>query len=163
MWDRASTFADDRVIALLREKFVPVAVDCWYLDRARDDAGEFYKKVVSQRQPFEPGKRSTQGFYAFAPDGTLLKGWNNRNVPRMREYLAEALKAFTPAEAGPAGADRDPRFARGLPDGAVVVLVPATPYGAAYGSVPNCCVAYWSAGGTEPYGAPYCSAGWTAP
>ena len=123
MWDRASTFADDRVIELLREKFVPVAVDCWYLDRSKDAAGEFYKKVVSQRQPFEPGVRSTQGFYAFAPDGALLRGWNNRNVPRMREYLERALKDFKPGESEAIKGDRDPRFARAIPEGAVVVDV----------------------------------------
>ena len=123
MWDRASTFADDRVIELLQTKFVPAAVDCWYFDRAKDAAGEFYKKVVSQRQPFEPGKRSTQGFYAFAPDGTLLRGWNNRNVPRMREYLERALKDFKPGESDALDAARDPRFARALPEGAVVVEV----------------------------------------
>jgi len=123
VWDRASTFADDRVIELLRTKFVPAAVDCWYLDRAKDAAGEFYKKVVSQRQPFEPGKRSTQGFYAFAPDGTLLRGWNNRNVPRMREYLENALTDFKPAESEDLDKSRDPRFARTPPDGAIVVDV----------------------------------------
>jgi hypothetical protein len=123
VWDRASTFADDRVIELLRTKFIHAAVDCWYLDRSKDDAGEFYQKVVSQRQPFEPGKRSTQGFYAFSADGTLLRGWNNRNVPRMREYLERVLKDFKPVDAEALGASRDPRFARPLPDGAVVVDV----------------------------------------
>lgn len=123
MWDRASTFADDRVIELLKEKFIPVAVDCWYLDRAKDAAGDFYRKVVSQREPFRPGERSTQGFYAFAPDGTLLRGWNNRNVPRMREYLDRALKDFKPAEGEAADAARDPRFARAVPEGAIVVDV----------------------------------------
>jgi hypothetical protein len=123
VWDRASTFADDRVIELLRTKFIPAAVDCWYLDRAKDDAGEFYKKVVSQRQPFEPGQRSTQGFYAFAADGTLLRGWNNRNVPRMREYLERALKDFKAPDVEALDATRDPRFARDLPGGAVVADV----------------------------------------
>jgi len=111
------------VVELLRTKFVAAAVDCWYLDRAKDAAGEFYKKVVSQRQPFEPGVRSTQGFYAFAPDGTLLRGWNNRNVPRMREYLERALKDFKPGAADALDAARDPRFQRAIPEGAVVVDV----------------------------------------
>lgn len=111
------------MIELLKMKFVPVAVDCWYLDRAKDAAGEFYKKVVSQRQPFEPGVRSTQGFYAFAADGTLLRGWNNRNVPRMREYLEGALKTFKPGATDALDAARDPRFQRALPEGAVVVDV----------------------------------------
>ena len=111
------------MVELLRTKFVAAAVDCWYLDRAKDAAGEFYKKVVSQRQPFEPGVRSTQGFYAFAPDGTLLRGWNNRNVPRMREYLERALKDFKPGAADALDAARDPRFQRAIPEGAVVVDV----------------------------------------
>jgi len=111
------------VIELLRTKFVAAAVDCWYLDRAKDAAGEFYKKVVSQRQPFEPGVRSTQGFYAFAPEGTLLLGWNNRNVPRMREYLERALRDFKPVAAEALDAARDPRFQRAIPEGAVVVDV----------------------------------------
>jgi len=111
------------VIELLRDKFIAVAVDCWYLDRAKDAAGEFYKKVVSQRQPFEPGVRSTQGFYAFAPDGSLLRGWNNRNVPRMREYLERALRDFKPGASDALDAARDPRFQRVPPEGAVVVDV----------------------------------------
>ena len=123
MWDRASTFADDRVVQLLKTKFIPAAVDCWYFDRAKDDAGEFYKKVVSQRQAFDPGRRSTQGFYVFAADGTLLRGWNNRNVPRMREYLEKALQDFKPGKSESLDSSRDPRFARALPDGAVVVDV----------------------------------------
>jgi hypothetical protein len=123
VWDRASTFADDRVVELLQTKFIPAAVDCWYLDRAKDAAGEFYKKVVSQRQPFEPGKRSTQGFYIVAADGTLLRGWNNRNVPRMREYLEKVVKDFKPVESEALDAARDARFRRPLPDGAVVVDV----------------------------------------
>ena len=123
MWDRASTFADDRVVQLLQTKFIPAAVDCWYLDRAKDDAGEFYKKVVSQRQAFDPGRRSTQGFYVFTADGALLRGWNNRNVPRMREYLERALKDFKPGESEALDSARDPRFARALPEGAIVVDV----------------------------------------
>jgi hypothetical protein len=95
MVDRASTFADDEVLELLRKHYVAFAPSLTELLKARDSAGDFFRKVVNQRP--EP-KHSKQGYYICAPDGTLLKGWM---YPRpddgtMKRFLKEALQAYQP-------------------------------------------------------------------
>ena len=122
MLDRESSFADNEVIRLLQEDFVPVAVDCWYEERRQDPVGEFYRRVIDQREGMRPG-RTTQGFYACSPNGDLLRGWNNRNVERLRNYLRQVAKEYRPVEAGELTGDIDARYDRSLPDGAVVVDV----------------------------------------
>ena len=126
MLDRESSFADDDVIELLRERFVPVAVDVWYEQRREDPAGEFFRKVVFQREGTSPDK-TTQGFYVFGPDGKLLRGWNHRDPSRLRGHLREALDdhrpAVAPAPAAALDGNDDPRFARALPEGGLVVEV----------------------------------------
>ena len=72
MLDRASTFSDERVIELLKTRFVPVALDVWYEERRADPAGDLYRKIVFQREGTSPEK-TTQGFYICASDGRLLQ------------------------------------------------------------------------------------------
>ena len=95
MVDRASTFADDEVLDLLRKKYVAFAPSLSVMLRARDPAGDFFRKVVNQRP--EP-KHTKQGYYICSPDGTLLKGWM---YPRpddgtMKRFLKEAAQAYQP-------------------------------------------------------------------
>jgi hypothetical protein len=122
--DRASSFADRDVIELLQRRFVPVALDVWYEERREDAAGDFFRKVVFQREGLVPG-RTTQGFYAFAPDGTLLEGWNHRGVDRLKERLAASLAEWKPGEAAALTGAVDARFDRSLPAGARVAEVRA--------------------------------------
>lgn len=120
MWDRESHFADETVVELLSAKFVPVAVDEWYHIRRKDDEGDFYRKIVYQREGMKPG-RTTQGFYVCAPDGTLLVGWNNRDVPKMQRHLRKALEGYEPPETGELKQDEDRAYARPVPEGGAVV------------------------------------------
>ena len=124
MLDRASSFADRDVIELLKRRFVPVALDVWYEERRQDAAGEFFRKVVYQREGLKPGN-TTQGFYAFAPDGTLLEGWNHRGVDRLQQRLKAALDEWKPVDAAALTGAVDPRFDRALPAGARVAEVRA--------------------------------------
>lgn len=121
------------MIELLQKRFVPVALDVWYEERREDAAGEYFRKVVHQREGLKPDQ-TTQGFYAFAPDGTLLQGWNHRGVDRLKQNLAKALDAWKPPKSAKdakgenvatPGATTDPRFERKLPEGARVLAVRA--------------------------------------
>ena len=117
-----SSFADGEVIALLRERFVPLALDVWYAQRRQDAAGALFRTVISQREDLVPGE-TIQGFYAFAPDGVLLLGWNDRGRKRMKRHLAQLLDGYAPAPAAALTGAPDPRFDRTPPAGARVVAV----------------------------------------
>jgi hypothetical protein len=110
------------VIALLRQLFVPLALDVWYAQRRQDAAGELFRRVIAQREDLLPG-RTVQGFYAFAPDGVLLLGWNDRGRKRMKRHLAQVLDGYTPAPAAALTGAPDPLFDRSPPAGARVVTV----------------------------------------
>lgn len=119
-----STFSDDETLALLRTKFVAFAPSLTELLKSRDSAGDFFRKVVNQRQ--EP-KHSKQGYYVCSPDGTLLKGWM---YPRpddgtMKRYLREVLATWqAPKEVQPLDVSKVDRYANPQPPaGAAVVEV----------------------------------------
>ena len=124
MLDRASTFADPGLIAILEKRVVPVAVDVWYEARRQDLAGDLYRKVVYQRDGMRPD-RTTQGFYIFDPDGRLIDGWNNRDTAKVKAKLQAALATYEPpaSRADDLEWKADGRFARSVPEGAVVVEV----------------------------------------
>lgn len=135
MLDRESSFADDDVIELLRERYVPVALDVWYESRREDPAGDYFRKVVHQREGLQP-EQTTQGLYIFGPDGTLISGWNNRDPGKLRDRLRRGLDGYAPAlkkgaKAGKAergsedGDERreDPRYSPELPEGGLVLSV----------------------------------------
>jgi hypothetical protein len=99
--DRASTFRDRAVIDLLKNRFVPAAVDLFPLHRGQDGESEFYRTVANQGPRKVP--QNTQGLYAFAPDGKLL-GFTHRSheggdrADALREMLAKALVDFQPSD-----------------------------------------------------------------
>jgi hypothetical protein len=109
-------------VGLLRTRFVPLAVDVWFEQRRRDPHGEFFRKVVMQREGMRPD-RTTQGFYIFSPDGMLIRGWNNRDVTKMRRFLNEASASYRPAPAEAVEGEPDARFARTPPEGGLVLDV----------------------------------------
>ena len=112
------------MIELLSRRFVPVAVDEWYHIRRKDSEGEFYRKVVYQREGLSPREdRTTQGFYIFDPDGKLLRGWNNRDLPKLKRYLEEILKSYSAPSSEKLEGKADPRYSRSLEEGGVVVDV----------------------------------------
>lgn len=126
MLDRASTFADPEIIALLKERFVPVAIDQWYTRRQQDATGEFWRQIAGQG-PRSDFSRTTQGLYLADPAGKLIAYNNNRGPERIRKLLGEAAEGYQPpGDASPLVDDKpDPRFTPVLPEGAVVIRVSA--------------------------------------
>lgn len=106
-----SVFSDPEVVALLRTKFVPVAVDNHHVEKQRDAEGDFYRKVARR-----------QGEYVCSAEGKLLGATNTHSAEHLKGLLRKALRDFQPGEAATAveGAP-DPRFHRPPPaDGLVV-------------------------------------------
>ncbi len=79
---------------MLKDDFVPVAIDQWYERRQKDAKGEYYRKVAGQgpRNDFE---HTTQGHYACDASGKLL-GFNGNHidVDRVKEMMRKALSEF---------------------------------------------------------------------
>ena len=126
MVDRASTFADDETLELLRTKFIAYAPSVTEMLKAGGPAGDLFRKVVNQRP--EP-KHTKQGYYVCSPDGTLLKGWM---YPRpddgtMKRYLREVLASYqAPKDVVLMDAGKADRHAAPLPpEGGTVVEVSA--------------------------------------
>lgn len=122
MLDRASTFADSKVIKQLRTKFIPVAVDVWYHERRRDGEGDYYRKVVKQSPRYQPN-RTTQGFYVFQPSGKLIVSWNNRGPAKMKQFLRSSLKKAVADKAGVLRDKLDTRYSRKPPGDGLVIDV----------------------------------------
>jgi hypothetical protein len=123
--DRASTFADPRIVNLLQARFVPVAIDQFYQRQQKDAEGNFYRKIAAQG-PWKEVEGTTQGLYIATADGKLLGFNNNRGPERIKRLLEEVLKDFQPVAVPsikPGAAD--PRFALSPPQGGLVVRVTA--------------------------------------
>lgn len=123
MLDRASTFADPEVIELLKNRFVPCAIDQWYQRRQQDAEGEFYRQIAGQG-PRNNFNGTTQGLYVGTADGKFLGFNNNRGPDRVKRMMLEALEQFEPAKVEELEAGKpDPRFARTPPEGGLVIRV----------------------------------------
>ena len=126
MVDRALTFADPQIVKLLKEDFIPVAIDQWFQRRQQDAEGKFYRKVAGQgpRANFD---QTTQGRYVCTPDGKLLGYNNNRGSERVLKMMKKALEEFDPSQTDfePVESGKsDPQFlATRIPEGAAVVRV----------------------------------------
>ncbi|MEM7601327.1 MAG: hypothetical protein AAF357_07900 [Verrucomicrobiota bacterium] len=123
MLDRASTFSDPEVVELLRNHFIPVAIDQHYERRQEDAEGEFYRKIARQG-PREVGEETTQGHYLATADGTLLGYRNHRDPEVMKDVIRSALKNFKPGKAPAIESGKvDTRWAYSAPEGGLVVRV----------------------------------------
>ena len=128
MIDRVSTFASEEMAALLRDRFVPVAIDQAYQRRQQDAEGEFYREFAGQgpRKDFEG---TTQGFYVATAGGELLLYNNNRAPEKVLRLVKQALQRFEASSAqrqevaAIAPGARDPRWAVSPPEGGLVVRV----------------------------------------
>ena len=124
MIDRESTLANPEIVALLKTRYVPVAIDQAYQRRQRDAEGEFYR-LIAKKGPRSNMQATTQGFYVAAPDGTFLGYSNNRTPDRVRRAMDEAIKKFdpqttaTPIESG----RRDSYWGFERPEGCVTLRV----------------------------------------
>ena len=121
MLDRASTFADDEVIALLQQRFIPVAINASHHGWVPDAESKFYRQVVYQREGVHKGVTS-QGFYIFSPDGKLINGWNNRDTDKVKRLLKAALVNYHgPAQVEAISPTHNRNFTRVLPPGGMVI------------------------------------------
>jgi hypothetical protein len=127
---RELTFADAKIIELVKEHFIPVAADDWFQRRRQDAEGEFFRKVADQGPRKGEGGSTRQGIYAFTADGKLLQYRNHQDPSVMRGFLLTALKAWDniPPAQRAKGAMRvpdltklDARFAPALPKDALIV------------------------------------------
>lgn len=116
---------------MLKEDFVPVAIDQWYQRQQKDAEGEFYQKIARQG-PRNDMNATTQGRYMATPDGTLL-GFNNNHdlvgVERLKQLMKKTLEEFeghrdTEARVIPQGT-QDPRFLLTVTPGTLVIRVHA--------------------------------------
>lgn len=88
------TFAQDDIVRMAREDFVPVAADDWYQRRRRDAEGEYFRSVANQGPRKGEGGGTRQGIYCFTAGGKLLAYRNHHDPDVMREEIARALKKF---------------------------------------------------------------------
>ena len=115
---RAAAFADQEVIRIASQHFIPLAENCSPLQTQQDAKGEFFCLVAEQGHY---GGRTVpsatrQGQYAFTPDGQLLSSINTREADRMRAMLTESLDRWQSLDRSPSAAPssqdsytRDPR------------------------------------------------------
>ena len=129
---RELTFANAKIISLVKENFIAVAADDWFQRRRQDAEGEFFRKVADQGPRKGQGGSTRQGIYAFTADGRLLQYRNAQDPDVMRGFLQTALKVWKglPAEQRAKGAvkvpdDRkiDERYAPTLPKDGLIINV----------------------------------------
>ena len=125
MLDRESTFADPKIISLLTDEFIPVAIDQWYTRRQQDTVGEFYRKIARQG-PRNDFSSTTQGLYIADASGHLISFNNNRGPERIRALLETAKAEFkAPQTEVLISKTTDPKYNPTLPEGAIVVRTSA--------------------------------------
>jgi hypothetical protein len=131
---RELTFADAKIIELVNEHFIPVAMDDWFQRRRQDAEGEFFRKVADQGPRQGQGGSTRQGIYTFTANGKLLQYRNNQDPDVMRGFLATAMKAWNKLPAAERAKDAvqvaelkkvDGRFVPTLPKDALIVNVHA--------------------------------------
>ncbi len=130
MADREFVFSHPEVQKLIREKFVPLAMDDWYLRRQQDEHGKFYMAMTKESPRGGAGDSTRQGRYVFTAAGKYLGFNNNRSPERILAMLRDALSKWdklSDADKKPAAAigsvKQEPRFDRTLPKGGAVVKV----------------------------------------
>ncbi len=130
MFDRASTFANEEIINLLKTKYVPVAINQAYQRRQKDAEGKFYRKIAGQG-PRNNFQGTTQGFYIATPAGQLMLYNNNRDPAKLLRLMKQKLALFEASAAKNAKVaeikpgNPDPRFNPELPEGGLVLRVHA--------------------------------------
>jgi hypothetical protein len=125
--DREFVFGNEEVQKLINERFIPLAMDDFYLRRQEDAAGKFFRKVANQGPRKGEGGATRQGRYVFTADGVLLGYNNNRSPERMIAMLNETLTKFENVaiseKTEPSEATGDDRYSRVPPEAGAVVRV----------------------------------------
>jgi len=124
--DRASTFADEEIVKMLKADFVPVAIDQWYTRRQDDDEGRFYQSIAKQGSRNDMA-HTTQGLYVCDAAGTLLGFANNHRVDlsRVNKILVDGLAKYKKdTKVNPLQKNTiDLEYDRTAPEGTIVVRV----------------------------------------
>ncbi len=128
MADREFVFSNPEVQKLIREKFVPLAMDDWYLRRQQDAHGVFFREMTRESPRGGAGDNTRQGRYVFTATGKFLGFNNNRGPDRILAMLRDSLakwEQLPEADRKPASLDGkvrlQPQYERTPPkDGAVV-------------------------------------------
>jgi len=97
-------FSDPRVMRVLREHFIPLAVDCEQTERTRDDSPmtRLCAKVIKQRDPTHFSRLDpspTQGFYVFGASGRLYAAANYEWLEEKATNMLALLKRARAAHA----------------------------------------------------------------
>ena len=123
MLDRESTFKNPEVVKLLKENFIPIAIDQAYQRRQKDNEGSFYQKIANQG-PRKVGKGTTQGLYIADASGKLLGFSNNRGAERVINMMRKAMKEPRTTDFGKITKGKsDLRYNPSPPKGGLVIRV----------------------------------------
>jgi hypothetical protein len=131
---RALAFSDPEVLRFIRENYVAVAADDWYQRRRQDATGAFFRKVADQGPRKGEGGSTRQGLYCLTGDGRLLAYRNHARPDAVRALLEQGLARWKALERTavegareepPESRRDDPRYARRLPEGGLVLRVHA--------------------------------------
>jgi len=121
--DRESTFKNPEVVQLLKDNFIPIAIDQAYQRRQKDNEGSFYQKIANQG-PRKVGKGTTQGLYIADASGKLLGFTNNRGAERVINMMRKAMKEPRITDSGKITKGKsDPRYNPNPPKGGLVIRV----------------------------------------
>jgi hypothetical protein len=92
--DREFVFGHPDVQKLIIEKFVPLAMDDWYLRRQKDENGRFFMAMTAASPRGDAGDSTRQGRYVFTAAGKFLGFNNNRSPERILAMLRQSLAAY---------------------------------------------------------------------
>jgi len=121
--DRESTFKNPEVVQLLKDNFIPIAIDQAYQRRQKDNEGSFYQKIANQG-PRKVGKGTTQGLYIADASGKFLGFSNNRGAERVINMMRKAMKEPRTTDFGKIITGKsDPRYNPSPPKGGLVIRV----------------------------------------
>lgn len=108
---------------MLKQDYIPVAIDQWYTRRQQDTEGEFYRKIAGQG-PRKDFNQTTQGLYIADPAGKLIAYNNNRGPERIRKLMQVVLAEYVAPQCASIKEETiDANHRPQLPPGAVVVRV----------------------------------------
>ncbi len=130
MADREFVFSNPEIQALIKNSFIPLAMNDWYLRRQQDNVGVFYRKMTEASPRGQAGENTRQGRYVFTAAGKYLGFNNNRSPERILKMLNEALQAWEKLPAAERAPQEilslgkpDDRYHREVPQGTAIVRV----------------------------------------
>lgn len=111
---------------MLKNDFIPVAIDQFNQRQQRDAEGDFYRKIAKQG-PRADFTKTTQGRYVCTATGKLLAYNNNRGPDKIKRLMQESLESYKSESltgAVPiASSERDERFTIQPPKDGLILRV----------------------------------------